>query len=479
MRSTVSPHWLVAAAVLAALSFACQKLQEPVPTLTQDQWRRVRENLLETPPETANPMDAVFGDRVRLVGWDVEPTSIELGEAFTMTFYWEVLQPLDERWRIFVHLDGDGRQNLDHEAVGDIFPSVYWEPGQIIRDEVTGELSSDLGDGDIRVYTGLYFEDQRMPVTRAGEGTLEEDGRLNVGTIAASWEPPAYTVRRVAGDIAIDGRLNERAWNRARRTPDWVQPSSGDDAEPQTWGKLLWDDEALYVALFARDEDVWATFEDRDANLWDEEVLEVYIDASGDGRNYLELQINPLGTVFDAVFEGPTNRNLPRARAVDIAGLQSAVHVDGTINDGADTDRSWSAEIRIPFTSLPGVNAPPANADEWRVNFYRYDRSQGDDETRYFAWSPVGGGTFHRPDRFGVATFQGAPRTPRRGAVDEGSGEAPAEGSGETPAAATDAPAEGSGVAVPNSAGRPLIAPNADMPRLRLAPQNAPGGGGR
>jgi hypothetical protein len=41
------------------------------------------------------------------------------------------------------------------------------------------------------------------------------------------------------------------------------------------------------------------------------------------------------------------------------------------------------------------------------VNFYRYDRPSNG-EVNTLAWSPIGGGSFHKPERFGVATFTGA-----------------------------------------------------------------------
>ena len=39
----------------------------------------------------------------------------------------------------------------------------------------------------------------------------------------------------------------------------------------------------------------------------------------------------------------------------DIPGLITSVHVDGTLNDPRDKDRSWSIEIAIPWKSLIGT----------------------------------------------------------------------------------------------------------------------------
>ncbi len=416
---------LAAAFTLLALC-GCQKIQEPAPIPTTDQWRRVQENLLDEAPETAHPVGAVFNDAVRLIGWDVEPEEVEVGEDFEITFYWEVLQPLDQRWRIFVHLDSNTRQNLDHETIDGVYTSLNWQVGDIIRDVVPGTLEQGVEPGDVTVLAGLFRDDDRMEVTDPGAGTVTEDGRLAGGSFTASWDPPTYLVRYAGTPVSIDGRPTDAAWRSASSTGNWVNPSNGETAEPglRSTGKMLWDEEYLYVLMTATDTDIWATMAERDSNLWDEEVLEFYFDGAADGRNYLELQVNPLNTVFDAVFASATERNLEEARAVNIEGLETAVFVSGDIEDRTDRDRSWSAEVRIPWTSLPGfASGPPAPGRRSRVNFYRYDRPEGD-SARTAAWSPTGSGTFHRPERFGVATFAAAPRPPT---PTDGSGEGSAE----------------------------------------------------
>lgn len=419
-------RWIPALLLLAIAftSAACQKMQEPVPSLTQDQWRRVQENLLEAEPsDVMHPVDAVFDEKFRLIGWDISPERVEVGQEFTLTFYWEVLEETNQRWGIFVHLDAATRQNIDHEAIGGIYPTPYWERGQIIRDEFTATLSTGMGDGDVAVLTGFWRDDARLPVSREGGATEEEDGRLNIGTFSAQWQAPEYRIRRANGTITIDGNLDEPAWRRAEQTDAWVNPNDGSPVDLTSWAKVLWDDENLYVGLFAEDPDVFASITERDGDLWDEEVLEVYIDGMSNGRDYLEFQINPVGTVFDAFFAQHVDRDLPRARAQNIAGLETAVSVDGTVDNRDDRDRSWTAELKIPMASLPSfIDLPPSNGDTIRLNFYRYDRSN-DDPTRYLAWSPVGGGSFHQPDRFGIGRFQGAPAR-RPAAPQEGSGDA-------------------------------------------------------
>lgn len=461
MRSTL----FVCLACLLAVG--CQRRGDPIQLPTQDQVRRIQESILDEAPEIAVPVGAVFDNRFRLIGWEVEPASVEVGTEFALTLFWEVLEETDERWQIFVHLDvGGQRQNLDHEAIDGGYPTQRWRQGDIIRDRVPATLETHMPPGNVEVFLGFWKGEDRLPVSDPGSGQVMDDGRLRVGSFPGTWEPPRLEIRRATSPVRLDGRGTDRAWSRAQRTPAWSHPSTGERVEGgDAWAKMLWDDTYLYVLMHARDPDVWATFTERDANLWDEEVLEFYFDGSGEGQNYLELQVNPLGTIFDAVFPRPDNRDLDAARSINLEGLEVAAHVSGTTDDRSDADRSWSVEVRVPLTSLPGLApTPPGDGDEVRLNFYRYDRPADQDGPTTAAWSPVGPGSFHNPPRFGVGVF--------RGEAGGGTPGTPAEGSGE----ADDSEQAGSDEEVDDdSAGGVRLDPSA-IQRVRPGPRTRPRG---
>jgi hypothetical protein len=56
--------------------------------------------------------------------------------------------------------------------------------------------------------------------------------------------------------------------------------------------------------------------------------------------------------------------------------------------------------------------APPEAGDEWRANLYVMDLTV--DAHRAAAWSPVGVGDFHVPERFGILAFEGPPEGTQR-----------------------------------------------------------------
>ena len=86
------------------------------------------------------------------------------------------------------------------------------------------------------------------------------------------------------------------------------------------------------------DPDVWSTFTERDGQIYQHEVVEIFIDPDGDGLNYAEIEVNPLNTIFDLLLSRPW-ADRGRGYAEWNPEFASAVRVDGTVNDPSDEDR--------------------------------------------------------------------------------------------------------------------------------------------
>ena len=162
-----------------------------------------------------------------------------------------------------------------------------------------------------------------------------------------------------------------------------------------------WFDEQYLTVLFsAADDRIEATHFAHDASLYEEDVFEVFL-AAGDARRYFELEVNPRGTLFDAIIDSPrgVRDGLRADRSWTCEGMWAAVRIlgsNGTI--AVDT------VLRIPFAGL-GVPTPDA-ATAWRANFFRIDRhpERGDE---YSAWQPTlaDPADFHVAAAFGTLRF--------------------------------------------------------------------------
>jgi hypothetical protein len=148
----------------------------------------------------------------------------------------------------------------------------------------------------------------------------------------------------------------------------------------------------LRVLFCAIDADPWATLTERDAPLYTEEVVEVFLDPIGDLAGYFEIELNPLGAVLDLLIRRNA-RGLLKDRRWQCEGLRTKV---------LRTPTGWNAELAIPW---PGLSqSPPTPGAQWRANFTRIDRPRGVPR-ELTAWSPTGRALFHVPEQFGVLEF--------------------------------------------------------------------------
>jgi hypothetical protein len=231
--------------------------------------------------------------------------------------------------------------------------------------------------------------------------------------------PNRYTCHRATAPIKIDGRIDEAAWSKAAWT-EWfvdIQGSAMPAPRFRTRAKLLWDDEYLYIAAEMEEPDVWATLTAHDSVIFHDNDFEVFLNPTGDGRNYFEFEINALNTSWDLFLPKPYREGGKADNSWEIPGLRTAVHVDGTLNDARDRDHGWTAVMAFPwsaFTSRAGVGRPKPG-DEWRMNFSRvewrttveggkYVKPAGEKEDNW-VWSPQGLINMHVPDRWGYVRF--------------------------------------------------------------------------
>lgn len=176
---------------------------------------------------------------------------------------------------------------------------------------------------------------------------------------------------------------------------------AGDGSSPrlETTVAAYHDGRVLTVVFEGDDDVVVAEYTGHDEPLWEHDVVEIFL-APVSLTEYYEIEVNPLGTTFDARLESPDGNRHNMRTHLDwtCTGLFAAIYVD------VRGDRRRSATvIRIPFTSL---GRQPRPHERWRANFFRIDRHpvRGDE---FSAWQPTGKqpADFHVPAAFGELLF--------------------------------------------------------------------------
>lgn len=222
---------------------------------------------------------------------------------------------------------------------------------------------------------------------------------------------PSYTCMFTDAAPTIDGKLDDAAWKRAEPMELRLVNSGGVPRQPTT-ARALWDDRFLYISFDCTDDDIWAGFTEHDSHIYDQEVVEVFLNENSDGHAYAEFEVSPNNTTLDVyILHSGDGRKYKILFDYECEGWKTAVDVDGTLADapakGPRDDRRWTVEMAIPFEQMYlAPHRPPQAGDKMRWNLYRLDRAgQRPENDEASSWSQVGPGTFHKPNLFGWLVF--------------------------------------------------------------------------
>lgn len=184
-----------------------------------------------------------------------------------------------------------------------------------------------------------------------------------------------HAVRRTGTPFTAGQTLRELDWNRAGPVPFFV-PVTLETPLSRSDVRVLWDPQALYIRFEVEDRDIVATLTERDAPVWEEDVVEMFIKPYADESDYYEINVSPRGTLYDSWIV----KRGARAHGVwsrwNNEGILVETEIRGEPNDWTVQDEGYTVWARIPFDSLPSLRGRlPGPGDRWRINLARYDYS--------------------------------------------------------------------------------------------------------
>jgi len=225
--------------------------------------------------------------------------------------------------------------------------------------------------------------------------------------------------------IEIDGVLDEPAWIAVNFTDKFVDIQGENMPAPRfdTYVKLRWDDEFLYVGAYVEEPQAWANLTQHESVVFHDNDFEVFVDPDGNTHNYKELEINALNTTFELMMDKPYLDGGNYNESWQMPTMLSAVFVDGEINNPAVGTKYWTVEMALPLkdyvVKCVKATAPPKNGDQWRINFSRveyrilvvgnhYEKVPNVNEDNW-VWSPQYAIAMHIPERWGYMQFSTLP----------------------------------------------------------------------
>jgi hypothetical protein len=205
--------------------------------------------------------------------------------------------------------------------------------------------------------------------------------------------------RHTDAPITLDGILDEPDWADAMPVTGFIQrePYQGEPATEKTEVRLLYDEEALYIGVWAWDrepEKLIINSLKQDFSHRNSDGFSFYIDSFNDDRNSLGFYINPAGAKREM-------------QSVDEGKIQIFEWEDVWDTKTQITDEGWFAEVRIPFKSL---RFSKDRIQTWGINFQRRIRRKN--EQSFWAPMPRRFTAFHMSYAGDLKGLENIPREP-------------------------------------------------------------------
>ncbi|MFQ5613035.1 MAG: hypothetical protein ACE5H9_12975 [Anaerolineae bacterium] len=117
-----------------------------------------------------------LADKVELLGYDPPAGPLQAGQALRLTLYWRALQPLDESYKVFVHMvDREGTLIAQRDSIpfNWMLPTTAWGDDEVIKDDYEVTIPPDIPPGSYQIRAGMYLLQtmQRLNVYEEGAPT--------------------------------------------------------------------------------------------------------------------------------------------------------------------------------------------------------------------------------------------------------------------------------------------------------------------
>ncbi|TDP03014.1 carbohydrate-binding family 9-like protein [Flavobacterium sp. 245] len=218
-------------------------------------------------------------------------------------------------------------------------------------------------------------------------------------TLSITVNSQNIAVHKTNNEVTVDGDLSE--WKNTFSGP-FVIHNSGEKATQNTFVSLSWNNENLYIAYLSTDSKIIGKPQKKDSQIfYTDDLVEIFIDADGDGKNYIEIGVNAYSAYYDMLLKciSPDCGGWKMSMAFNLSGFETASKI---------TPEGFCTEMKIPFSSLEKIKngnfIKPKIGTKWRGNLFRIDYGN---KTEYLALQPYKSLKFgfHQPQEFAVFEF--------------------------------------------------------------------------
>jgi hypothetical protein len=135
---------------------------------------------------TVRPMQANLADQLALIGYEPKATQFAPGDSFVVNLYWKTIGAMPESYTGFLHLAGpDGRlvTQDDHELGRGFYRTLFWQPGEVVRERYELALPKNIPSGDYTLWAGVYGFPSLKRLAVRSASTSAQDDRVWLSTL--------------------------------------------------------------------------------------------------------------------------------------------------------------------------------------------------------------------------------------------------------------------------------------------------------
>ena len=200
-------------------------------------------------------------------------------------------------------------------------------------------------------------------------------------------------------DFEVTGNGDNPAWNAI----DWVTLAQRKN-EGKTYAtqvKVAYSATGIYFLFVCEDEVITSTLREDFADLYNEDVVEVFFWTDEGDSIYFEYELSPANYELPIIVPNMGGTFLGWL-PWHYEGERKTRHATSIVREKGKV-KAWKAEFFIPFALLkPLRNVPPVSGTRWRANMYRIDYDSG---VSTWTWQPIQK-NFHDFMLYGTFVFE-------------------------------------------------------------------------
>ncbi|MDP6502740.1 MAG: DUF4838 domain-containing protein [Planctomycetota bacterium] len=306
-------------------------------------------------------------------------------------FYGPAAAPMKRFWEnIMVTIPGVMKE---HDGV-----STKWK--KVVTSEKMAELDKHLKRADASAREEPYIS--RIRIMRTG---IYDFLKQEADHFASFPDLLTLAARKTTTPPRLDGKLDDAVWQQAEKTKPFVT-SYNNPVETKTHGMVSYDDENLYLAVWAEEPDMAAqklnfkpvpVTEGMEYSADDH--VEFFLKAEGRFKDRLCVQVTANSAIW---VHWPGKYGWARTVPVDLG-------IRGKAWRG---EKEYSLELTIPFAKVTDDGKGPRPGDVWRLDMARARhvpkkrKYKGKAANVVRMWAPTMAFGGHFTDRWGLLKFK-------------------------------------------------------------------------